>query len=61
MSDTRTFELILSPSESHEDDDAVLAIYEFDRPTHTGDSAFLYLSMCRGPGGFDHSDESLAA
>jgi hypothetical protein len=61
MSENRTFELILSPAQSHVDDDAVVAIYEFDRPTHAGDNAFLFFSICSGPGGIGHSAELLAA
>ncbi|KOV80021.1 hypothetical protein [Nocardia sp. NRRL S-836] len=61
MSDRPAFELILSLSESHGDDDAVLAIYDFDRPTHVGDSALAYFSICSGPGTRDRSAGSLAA
>lgn len=63
MSERHTLELVLSFPESHEGDDAVLAIYEFDRPTHFGDDAFMYFSICQGPGpgGMSHSDEPLAA
>jgi hypothetical protein len=62
MSDRPAFELILSPSQSHgSDDDAVLAIYDFDRPTHVGDGAFAYFSICSGPGTRGCSAEPLAA
>lgn len=60
MSENRTLERVLTPSESPEGDDAVLVIYEFDHSANTTDPAFAFFTFCTAPGAF-HGDEPLAA
>ncbi|GHH52535.1 hypothetical protein [Lentzea cavernae] len=62
MSAHRTLELLPSPSTSPDGDDAVLSIYEFDRPTNTGDNTFAFFSGCGlPPWTWFHADQTLAA